>query len=104
LFISPDVKRPNNDLLPLQLFNQFPVCLKLRLFRRVIIRLEVQELAAEKADAARVIFQDRVRISYTSDICKDIDMFTVDRDVFPASELLEKLFAFSVFFALSSIS
>ena len=52
--------------------------------------LKIQELAAEKSDAARVVEQHSADVVDSADVGIDVDFSAVDGDVLLALELLKK--------------
>ena len=97
LFISSDIQRTDNNLLTCHHLYCLLVSLELFLLSREIISSKIQEFTSEKSDSTGIVFHYITNIANASNVCINIDLTSVQSNVFFAFEFLKK-FQFLSFF------
>ena len=77
LFVSTDIQCPDNHFLSGHVFRNSLVCIKLLCLCRICVGFQIEEFTSEQTDSFRVVHQNRCCIRYTSDVCIQMNFFSI---------------------------
>ena len=90
LLVGADIEGSDDDLLAAHDLGDALVDSELFVLGREGLGVEINELGAEKSDAARVVLEHHRGVGNVADVCINVDLCAVEGDVGLLLELLEK--------------
>ena len=100
LLVRTGIKGSDDDFLVAHFREDLLVCLKLIVFCRIVVTVQVKELTSEQADTARIVGKHRVNILGASDVAVDPHGLSVKGHVFLALQFLQHLLILELFSSL----